>query len=1467
MSKKQWYKIVSVLTALALILGTFSGLTMVTAAETGSTIDLQAIVDAADIEVSNITTAADIDAALKEIELPDGYTYCDIYEFYKVNAFNGAVERGSTYPGAPDEEILVEGENGYITVVASLFDADDNETFYALTFVIEPEYQEYSFVSMSNYIDDWVLDGGVWKWNRDYYVDKLVIPDEITALAVNWHNWENPMCIVYNKNITSLSQCAYLSRAEVVVFPEDSKLTAVGNDAFNMAPNLKYIRLPDTVTRIGDKAFYNDTGLEQLYLPKNLEYIGKHIFWEPKDTTGFHNLKEINIPASVTYIGEGAFQGAGQDCVVNVWTKSNNLWNADVFYNVDDATRGEKFTVRVWNTEGLVGTADKQYNVADGKKEYIDDMTIAEAIARSAKFVNKFKFDTFVTLGEVTAASETLLSDIEAAYWGIEAIDVALAGDWVLNGNKWINTLVYSNSNDEYTIEMPLTAVADYDFAAAAQEISVNNDTTAESIVASLVELQNQGAIPAGFEIAVTDFGKVRAYNGAIERGSTYPGAPTEDVVLVEGEKGYVVATITLSANGETKAYNIKKVIEPEYQVYNFTTISNSITDWTQQTNGMWKYTRGESVDKLVIPDEITDLDTNWHSWKSPKCIVYNKNITSLGTCAYLSNTLVVSFHKDSKLTAVGNDAFNYAANLKYIRLPDTVTRIGDKAFYNDTGLEQLYLPKNLEYIGKHIFWEPKDTTGFHNLKEINIPASVTYIGEGAFQGAGQDCVVNVWTKSNNLWNADVFYNVDDATRGEKFTVRVWNTEGLVGTADKQYNVAEGKKQHLDDMSFAEIVARATQVADAVKGNIYETEAEINAATDSILASITGSYGSLTNVTATWKNAQWNKLTVGWENAVVLTMGDKTDEIPVVVSSPFDLAAKVAEAGIVINNKTTKLTFLAELKEKGIVGDDVEVEADVYVKEAYTGIVERGSTYEGAPTEDLVLSEPTEGYYAISVKVTSPAGVTGVGTISGKIEPEIKYYSFASVSKDSDWTIDETGVITNYTGTAEKIVIPDAAVTNQSRALDWKIGGKVLVMGKNITTWNASLGINVEAVVFPEDGKLTTLGFLAFMMSGKLKYIKMPDTVTNIMGSAFKDCPGIEQFYLSQNIKEIAENIFADPGNAHNVRRIEIPASNNAMYSKAFIGGDQYCEITVLSTATYWNADVFYDGTNGKNNVIKVFSSASAASKFDTAAGNKVYLDKMGAADAAGRVLEKADSLVGQYTETSATIVERAEDIKTILTGAYYNATTISAEWANAEWVQEGFNLVNTLIVTDGEAEFAIEIKVDTKTGYYVGNATILTSDEFIKNNSKQGLRLHFFYDSSAADKIEMAGEEYTIKEYGVVMKHIADTYADATAIADDAFVKGAEGVHTEIGDINTVITHTENGVNEYTALIKNIPQGGKDYAFQYRGFITYVNADGEEVTVYTESDYDSVQNIFNVVGSGSAYSSMTDWFTGAALS
>ncbi len=1464
MSKKQWYKVVSVLTALALILGTFSGLTMVSAAEAGSAIDLQAIVDAADIEVSNATTEEDIDAALNEITLPDGYRMGGIYEFYKVDAFNGAVERGSTYTGAPTEDVvLVPGENGYITAIVSLFDADAGETYYAINFVIEPEMEVYSFASCSNNINDWTKNNdGSYTWNSGK-VDKIVIPDEITKLAQRWHNHKGSTCVVFNKNITALPVYAFgLYSGEVVSFAEGSKLETVGQQAFYNAQSLKYIRLPDTVKTIGHQSFYK-VALKQFKVPASLTTTASAVFVSNNTDTTRHYITEFIFPASVNYMGKSqgeSWIGAGQECVVTFLSKADVSGFPNAFYIPTNTASGENYTLRVWKGS----SADDNFTTADGKKIYIDDMTLAEAIARSANVVNKFKLSTFNTLAKLTEASETLVNDIKAAYWGVEAIDVAFSGDWELDQDKWVNTLVYTS--DEYTIEMPLTASVNFNFEATVKGISVNNDTTAESMAAALAELESEGAIPEGFEVSLANFAKVRAFNGAIERGSTYTGAPTEDVVLVPGEKGYVIANITLSASGQTKDYSFKWVIEPQMAVYSFASISKD-SDWTIASNGVITDYSG-TAEKIVIPDNAVSNSSGKLSYKlKGKCLVMGKNITTW----YRADSMtveVVSFPEGSKLETIGSLGFFSAKNLKYIRMPDTVTSIATQAFRQNTAMEQLYLSKNLTEIKGPMFVNgTEDPDIYHNVKEINIPASVTSIAAGAFEGAGQDCVVNVWTKADTLTNTDVFYNTERPAKGEKYTVRVWNQNGLEGTSDA-FATAEGKKQYLDDMTFAEVVARATQAADAVKGNIYATKADIDAATASILASITASYGDLAGVTATFKNAEWNKLSVGWENTIVLTMGDKTDEIDVVVSGTFDLAAKLAEAGIEITNETMKHTFTAELKEKGVVGADDKVEADVYVKEAFTGVIERGSTYEGAPTEDVVLVEPSVGYYAISVKVTSAEGITGFGTVSGKIEPEIKYYSFASITKDDEWTIDENGVITDYTapeeGCPEKMVIPDNAVSNESQALSYVLNGKCLVIGKNMTSWNRTGQVKAEVVSFPEGSKLEKITNLGFAYAPNLKYIKMPDTVTFI-GQQCLAITNIEQLYLSKNLEIIDKDILNSPGTSHKVRRVEIPASVKENYvGQSFVGGSQNCEITILSKTEFKTDFVYYNG-NGANNVVKVFSGTSAAN-IDIADGNIIYLDKMGAADAAGRVLEKTDSMAGSYTVNAATIDEKAEEIKEILTSAYWDAETITSDWANAEWIEEDDCLINTLIVSDGKFEFAIEIKVDSKTGYYIANATIFKSNEFTENNSKQGLRFQFFYDSSAADKIEIDGVEYAVKEYGVIMKHIADNYAGATAIADEAFVKGAEGVFTQIGDINTGITHNENGVNGYTALIKNIPQGGKDYAFQYRGFITYVGADGAEVTVYTESGYNSVQNIFNFVGTGSGYSGMTDWFSGAAL-
>ena len=81
----------------------------------------------------------------------------------------------------------------------------------------------------------------------------------------------------------------------------------------------------------------------------------------------------------------------------------------------------------------------------------------------------------------------------------------------------------------------------------------------------------------------------------------------------------------------------------------------------------------------------------------------------------------------DSEVTAIEYGAFENERTLSSITLPNSVTTIEDFAFSLCSNLESAILGNRVEKIGYSAF----DAC---NLTSINIPSSITEIGEGAFQ-------------------------------------------------------------------------------------------------------------------------------------------------------------------------------------------------------------------------------------------------------------------------------------------------------------------------------------------------------------------------------------------------------------------------------------------------------------------------------------------------------------------------------------------------------------------------------------------------------------------------------------------------------------------------------------------------------------------------------------------------------------
>ncbi len=147
---------------------------------------------------------------------------------------------------------------------------------------------------------------------------------------------------------------------------------------------------------------------------------------------------------------------------------------------------------------------------------------------------------------------------------------------------------------------------------------------------------------------------------------------------------------------------------------------------------------------------------TSWLNDYVGSCVMINDIL-------YRYNGLATSLHIFNGVTQIGESAFKGNRTLAYVFIPQSVTQIGDRAFESSTvqsvniyaggsnlmqiggrafydcyalSFIDLMLASNLVYIGEYAF------CGDTSLKSINIPDSVTDIGEGAFSHSGLTSVI-----------------------------------------------------------------------------------------------------------------------------------------------------------------------------------------------------------------------------------------------------------------------------------------------------------------------------------------------------------------------------------------------------------------------------------------------------------------------------------------------------------------------------------------------------------------------------------------------------------------------------------------------------------------------------------------------------------------------------------------------------
>ena len=533
----------------------------------------------------------------------------------------------------------------------------------------------------------------------------------------NWHTtapWDgySPVKLVLNEGISHIGDSA---------FEGYSSLTGS-------------LTLPESLTSIGHDAFSGSGFTGDLTLPKGLTSIGSSAFG------GWSNLTSVTIPQSVTSIGCNVFGG----CVnlESIFVEEGNT----AYTSVDGVLFNKNLTTLMTYP---VGKKDTTYQIPEGVTEIfgyafglcsnLTSVTIPESVTviDGAAFIECSGLTSMVIPQNVTKIGIT-------AFLGCSG----LTSVTIPEGVTIIDEVVFHGCSSLTSVTIP-RSVTKIAWGAFQSCSSLTNITIPQN---------------------VTEIGMGAFYDCDSLKDVYYAGSKAQwDKIQIEDDNDPLLnAEIHFDPSGSIGSGQCGDNLTWSVDAEGTLTISG--------TGAMWDY------------EEISENNGNWRTtapWYTlyPVKLVLNEGISYIGCYAFLGCSLTGSVTIPKSVTRLGLEAFRDCKNLTDVTIPASLTNIRYGAFNGCTGLTSVVIPEGVPIIDGFAF------AGCTGLTSVVIPKSVTRILWGAFSGctslkdvyyAGDQSRWNgiVISDSNDpLLNAEIHFDPTGSTGsgecGENLTWRV----------------------------------------------------------------------------------------------------------------------------------------------------------------------------------------------------------------------------------------------------------------------------------------------------------------------------------------------------------------------------------------------------------------------------------------------------------------------------------------------------------------------------------------------------------------------------------------------------------------------------------------------------------------------------------------------------------------------
>lgn len=107
----------------------------------------------------------------------------------------------------------------------------------------------------------------------------------------------------------------------------------------------------------------------------------------------------------------------------------------------------------------------------------------------------------------------------------------------------------------------------------------------------------------------------------------------------------------------------------------------------------------------ITIPNGVIGIGGAFYECTGLKSVNIPDTVTDIGDSAFYNCTGLTSVSIGKNVTSIGNEAFAYCKNLKKVNIPDKVTKLGYQAFMYCENLTDISLPASLTDIGREAFF------------------------------------------------------------------------------------------------------------------------------------------------------------------------------------------------------------------------------------------------------------------------------------------------------------------------------------------------------------------------------------------------------------------------------------------------------------------------------------------------------------------------------------------------------------------------------------------------------------------------------------------------------------------------------------------------------------------------------------------------------------------------------------------